>query len=177
MRNLSVIRVNHLFRIITAAALALMVTFAPARAAGSGVGDQFPNIRFVDAEGNSRTLEQFRVKVLVVKFWGSWCTICRAKWPGHQALYEQVRDNPDIEVLTIAFAEGFDAGRDYAASKGYTAPLYHGSRLGIIKTVDGEPFQPLGTPYNLVIDRDGVVRHKWIGNQEGVAVEQIQALL
>ena len=80
-------------------------------------------------------------------------------------------------MVTVSFTESLKASKAFADSIGYDVPLYHGSNLGLIKTVDGPPFQPLGTPYNLVLDRDGVIRHKWIGRQAGVTSEMIKALL
>ncbi len=171
---------NLLHRVLTV--LVLLASFVAASvpsfaSSGDNVGDLFPNIRFKDEAGTEHTLADYRGKVVLIKFWGSWCGTCRQEWPGHQALYNSLRDEEDVVVLTISFAEPLSASKSYTDSMKYTTPLYHGSNLGIIKTVDGASFQPRGTPFNLLIDRDGVVNRKWIGRQPGATTDQIKQVL
>jgi peroxiredoxin len=146
-------------------------------ATGSDIGDTFHNIKITDEQGQPHALSEFRGKVVVAKFWGSWCGICAQKWPGHQALYNNLKDNPNVVFLTISFAEPLARSKQFAASRQYTVPLYHGSNLGLIKVVDEQPFQPRGTPYKLLIDRDGVIQQSSIGMQPGFTAEQVLGLL
>lgn len=146
-------------------------------ATGAEVGDQFHNIRFTDEQGNQRQLDELRGKVVTIKFWGSWCGTCRKQFPKQQAIYDQLKSENDVEVVTISFADPLKTSKAWTDSIGYDVPLYHGSNLGIIKTADGPPFQPLGTPYNLGLDRNGVIQNKWVGRQGGVTADMVRALL
>ncbi|MFT5111631.1 MAG: peroxiredoxin [Parasphingorhabdus sp.] len=144
---------------------------------GEAPGEQFHNIRFTDEQGNRHQLDEYKGKVVVLKFWGSWCGICQLKWPKHQALYNQLQEEKDVVFLTVSFAESLQKSQSFAHGMEYTVPLFHGSNLGLIKTVDGAPFQPLGTPYNLLLDRNGVIKQKWIGHQPGVTAEIVRSFL
>jgi len=52
----------------------------------------FPDIEFVNPAGEESRLSDYKGKVLLVKLWATWCGVCRAKWPGHQALYDNIKD-------------------------------------------------------------------------------------
>lgn len=54
----------------------------------------FPDIEFVNPAGEESSLSDYKGKVLLVKLWATWCGVCRAKWPGHQALYDNIKNEP-----------------------------------------------------------------------------------
>src|SRR5690606_1308542 len=40
---------------------------------GTGTGRGYSDMKFTDAEGNAKTLDDFAGKALLVNFWASWC--------------------------------------------------------------------------------------------------------
>ena len=40
-----------------------------------------PDFSLADLEGNTVTLDQMRVKVVILNFWGTWCGPCRKEIP------------------------------------------------------------------------------------------------
>ena len=111
--------------------------------------------------GGRLSLSRFRGHVLVMNFWGSWCTPCRAEAPtlaslarkfgpaGVQFLGVDIRDTP-------ASAEAFQ--RNFAIT--YPSLTDPGDQIALAfrSTVP-----PAGIPTTLVISRDGRIAARVIG--------------
>jgi peroxiredoxin len=60
------------------------------------VGRAAPDIEGPDLEGRPMALKDFRGKVVVLEFWGHWCSVCRESFPQDQRLVERMRGKPFI---------------------------------------------------------------------------------
>jgi thiol-disulfide isomerase/thioredoxin len=56
------------------------------------VGTQAPAFDLKDFDGKPVKLGDFKGKVLVLDFWGTWCPPCRASMPAVQKVYEKYKD-------------------------------------------------------------------------------------
>ncbi len=61
-------------------------------------GTLIPDFRFVDFDGSSRSLSEFRGKYLMLSFWGTWCPYCRAEIPFANAAYARFQSR-GFEIL------------------------------------------------------------------------------
>lgn len=154
----------------SAAAPAADPSPAPAPAANSGtykyplarsndealrVGAVAPPFKLTDFEGKERTLEEFKGKVLVLDFWGTWCPPCRMAMPAVQTVHEKYKDR-GVVVLGMNFEQNPKADPEkFKKEKGYTYPS-----LTKAQTVSGAYKVP-GWPTFYVIGRDGKV--VWAG--------------
>src|SRR5436190_9897561 len=59
-----------------------------------------PDLSFVDASGNRKTLEDWRGRAVLLNLWATWCVPCRKEMPALDAL--QVRlGSPRFEVVAV----------------------------------------------------------------------------
>ncbi len=120
-----------------------------------------PAIEFNDGDGATKSLADFKGKVVLLNIWASWCVPCREEMPALDKL-EQELGGKDFAVVAVNIDKGGpDKARAFLAETGathlglYTDPT--SKMFAVLKTV--------GMPTTLVLDRDG----KEIGRLVGPA--------
>lgn len=128
---------------------ALLTTAAvnPANAAYQ-IGDVVDNFTLVDLDGISRSLYDYKGKIIVLNFGEYWCSPCIAEW---SVMTDQLWDpNKDSGVMV------FTIGSDNESSFRSKANLYGGGWPWIFDPT-GNLYSEYGNgyvPYNVVIDQD-----------------------
>lgn len=56
------------------------------------VGKSAPEISLEDLNGSMVRLSDYRGKVVLINFWGSWCSPCMNEMPGFQKVFSEYRD-------------------------------------------------------------------------------------
>lgn len=112
-------------------------------------GSAAPDFSLKDPKGKAWTLADYKGKVLVIDFWGSWCPPCRAAMPDIQKIHEKYQGKPVAVV-------GFNYERQKAADpakfmkeKGFDYQLL----LGAEKVAPN--FKVPGWPTFYVVSPDG----------------------
>jgi thiol-disulfide isomerase/thioredoxin len=138
----------------------------------------FPDIVFINAEGKAAKLSDYQGKVVMVKLWATWCGICRAKWPGHQALYDTIKDEPGVQLITHSVFEDPKVSQGWVNSQGFDVPLFKNpvTDRGAVAVTDGSFFFIKGTPMTFLIDKSGVLRKEAIGTEESITASDIHNL-
>jgi thiol-disulfide isomerase/thioredoxin len=62
------------------------------------LGLEVPDFSFVDFQGSTRRLSEFRGKHLLLEFWGTWCSGCISDMPGLVEVYREYRGR-GFEIL------------------------------------------------------------------------------
>jgi len=110
-----------------------------------------PAFTFADAAGQTKSLADFRGKVVLLNIWATWCLPCREEMPAFDRLQTEL-GGKDFEVVAINIdkggpekAEAFlkETGADHLTF--YTDPS--GKLFSTLKAV--------GMPTTLLIDREG----------------------
>ena len=99
-------------------------------AIGVKPGERFPDVAFKDATGKRQTLKDWRGKVVVLHFWGSWCSPCRHEMPNLQTLRESLKDRGDIVFVLLQSREPFSLSRSWAEKQGLRLPLFDSGSTG-----------------------------------------------
>jgi RNA polymerase sigma factor (sigma-70 family) len=125
------------------------------------VGQPAPDIDGTDTDGRPMKLSGFRGKVVVLVFWASWCSACRAEIPEEKALVKRLEGRPFV-LLGV----NGDADRDKLQAFLAKEPLpWRSWRDAADDRGDGHG--PIATAWNVsawptvyVIDPRGVIRHR-----------------
>jgi len=138
-----------------------------------------PDFVFYDPEGNATRLADYRGKVVLVKLWATWCGVCRAKWPDYQALYDAVKDESQVRIVTLSVFEDPRLSQDWVTQQGFDVPLYKNlvTDRGAVQVSDGSFYFIKGTPMMFLIDKDGVLRKKAVGAKSSISEDDIRNLI
>lgn len=126
----------------------------------AGSGQPAPDFRLKDINGQEVSLEQFKGKIVLLDFWATWCGPCRATMPEIEKLQQ---DHPnDFTLLTVNIAEPLDSVLPYVRSQNI--------KSRVLMDIDGQVGTAYGIasiPMQVVIDKEGVLRHTQIGQYRG----------
>src|SRR5260370_37529221 len=119
-------------------------------------------INFSDAQGRSRSLADWRGKVILLNIWATWCVPCRGEMPALDRL-QVALGGPDFEVVLLSIDRGgIDSGHKFYAEIGIR-------NLGIYVDKSGNTVRQLrgvGLPMTLLVDRGGYEIGRIIGPAE-----------
>jgi thiol-disulfide isomerase/thioredoxin len=118
-------------------------------------GTEVPDFRFVDFNGNSRNLSDFRGRYLMLDFWGSWCPPCRAEVPFARAAYSQFRAR-GFDILGMDYERGasLDQVRAYLSENGVSWTF---AQPDSVRSLIVDRFQIKAFPAIYLIGPDGRV--------------------
>ena len=114
-----------------------------------------PDFEAQDHTGKMVKLSDFRGKVVLLRFWGSWCDTCKAEQP---SLEEVAQSGGDLVVIAVASDENWD---------GIRKKLPRGSNAIVLLDPPGEgAMGPIAEAYGVgampesfIIDRNGIARY------------------
>jgi cytochrome c biogenesis protein CcmG/thiol:disulfide interchange protein DsbE len=125
------------------------------------VGSSAPPIvaTTLDGSGRTRTLADYRGRVVLLNVWATWCEPCRVEMPSIEKLYREFGPKGLAVVAVSVDDPGSEQRiRDYAKELGLTFEILHDPRQQT-KT----NYQITGFPETFVIGREGSIRKKYIG--------------
>jgi cytochrome c biogenesis protein CcmG/thiol:disulfide interchange protein DsbE len=123
----------------------------------SQIGKKAPDFTVSDGT-NSVQLAKYRGKVVLLNFWASWCGPCIQETP---ALVELHHERPDLAILAVSIDEDPGAYQRFL------------NRFHVDLTTVRDPNQTVakmygtdGWPETYIIDRNGVIRRKVVGDPD-----------
>jgi thiol-disulfide isomerase/thioredoxin len=146
-----------------AASLALESVLPPASAGAPQVGQPAPTLVVSQLDGRLFDLAALRGKVVIVNFWATWCSPCRAEMPRLDAFYKRYHGR-GLELLGLSVDDASDRGAVVQIMKSFSYP----AALAVSAKVDGFG-PPLAVPMTWIIDSRGIVRARLVA---GTAVTE-----
>lgn len=129
-------------------------------------------IQFEDEQGRTRSLADFKDKVIVLNIWATWCVPCRREMPALDRLEAQL-GGPDFQVVPVSIDRGgIDTIRKfYAEIAVQKLPLYVDKSGEVLRAVGA-----IGLPTTLIINRNGQEVARITGPAEWDSAEIVQFL-
>jgi thiol-disulfide isomerase/thioredoxin len=123
-------------------------------------------------------LANLKGKVTLVNFWGTWCPPCREEFPHFVALWEELKDSPNFQMVSVS-CEGPEKSveelrtntAEYLTASNTDMPTYHDpdgkSRIALMDTIG----EQLVYPTTVLVGRDGKILAFWRGYVPGMETE------
>ena len=147
------------------AAMQLSCRSRGSHAAGA-VHSDAPDFSLQDLDGRPLTLSANRGKVVLLNYWATWCTPCRAEIPQ----FEEFQNNygpQGFQVMGISMDDDAKAVRDFYQQFKMNYPVAMGTDK-VAQAYGGI----LGLPVTFLIGRDGRIAAKYVGAAQLSVVEQ-----
>ena len=110
-----------------------------------------PDFELKDQNGEVHRLSDYKGKVVFLNFWASWCGPCRNEIPHIQKVYEDLKDDEDVVILSLNNED--PAGvKEFMDSFGMTYPTLFDETGNVFRTYGVRSF-----PTTYMIDKDGYV--------------------
>jgi peroxiredoxin len=117
----------------------------------------------ISNDSGSVDLSKYRGKIVVLNFWATWCPPCIEELP---TLMELQSKMPQVAVIAVSTDEDADAYKRFLAD----------NHLNLTTVRDGQQrissmYGTFRYPETYVIDRNGILRRKFIGPQTWTSPE------
>ena len=145
---------------------------------GTEVGMTAPGFTAHTTDGGEFTLSDTRGQVVLIDFWGAWCTPCRSSLP-HLADLVAAYGSEGVTAVLVSTDAVEQDSIDFLARNGYTdfvSVWEPGAKYTPIAELYGVlSGGPVGIPHTFLLDRQGVIR--WVGHPLNLLPASIEALL
>ena len=138
-------------------------------------GFSAPDFTLESLSGDPITLTDLRGKVVVLNFWASWCTPCRAEMPALNAVYEKFRDQGLVVLgVNTTYQDDETAARAAIQEWGLTFPIVLDR-----DSATGHRYHIQAMPTTFFVGRDGVIADMVFGGpmSEALIASKIEKLM
>jgi len=135
------------------------------------VGNPAPDFTLVDRTGKNWTLSELKGQVVFINFWATWCPPCREEMPSMQRLYTKLPTDK-FKMLAILNRDAPSLADVFVKKAGVTMPI-----LDDQSNTVGSQYGLTGLPETYIIDKQGVLREKFIGPAQWDSPQFVQMLM
>ncbi len=111
----------------------------------------------VYADGKAINMEDLKGKVVFMNFWATWCPPCIAEMPSIQKLYDKVKDDKGIIILTVEIEGKRDKAAKFMKRKNLSLPVVFPNSSIPTDFFNGS------LPTTIILDKKGNIAHTTMG--------------
>ena len=156
-------------RLSVALLLTVVVTACYSGSHPPRVGSAAKDFSLRDSDRNV-TLAQFRGQVLVLNFWATWCPPCEEELPSLMRMQDRLRAR-GVTVLGVSIDVDGDAYHRFLQQRGVNFMTIRDPEQKIPSL-----YGTSGWPETYIIDRQGVMRRKFVGAVDWTSPEVVDYL-
>lgn len=122
-----------------------------------GIGKSAPDFTLKDISGKDIRLSSFKGSPVLLNFWATWCPYCRKERAELNSLYKEFRDR-ELIIISVSTDSSVQTVKRFIEK----SPADY----IVINDKDGKAvslYKVSGLPTSFLIDRDGVIKNKFIG--------------
>jgi peroxiredoxin len=131
------------------------------------IGKAAPAFTLKDLNGTPYSLENFRGKVVLLRFWATRCESCKVEMPKLENSYRRLLTS-GLMVLAVNVEDPADKAAEFANELRLTYPILIDGNKDVTKM-----YQVYGVPTSFVIDRKGIIRERVFGDLTEDAIERM----
>ena len=128
-------------------------------------GSLAPNFELAGLEGERISLSDYHGSVVLINFWATWCTPCRAEMPMFQEYYERYADQ-GLEILAVNFDSPLRDVMTFRFDHDLGFPILIDESESVV-----DLYRIWSFPTTFVIDREGIIRFVHYGSMRGTQLE------
>ena len=129
----------------------------PVRNKGVFTGNLALDFTLEDENGKKVSLSDFFGKPIVLNFWASWCSPCKAEMPYMEKTWREYQEQgSDLVFLLVNVGESLQTVKSFYEKNFYTMPLVYDT-----KSIVFSRYLLRGIPATFFIDREGVIRGRY----------------
>ena len=132
---------------------------------------QAPDFQLPDLDGRTRSLQEFRGKIVVLDFWATWCGPCRRLMSEFLApMHLMYGDDSRFELIGVGLGETAQTQKQFAQSQGFKWLKLHD-----VNSTVGRQYGVQGIPHLVVLDEQGQIIAEGNGFQVAQPLSQYLA--
>jgi len=132
-------------------------------------GAPAPDFELIDLNGAVINLSDYHGQVVLINFWATWCSPCRAEMPVLQDRYERYADQ-GFEILAVSEVATLREVMAYRLELGLSFPIMIDASERVQSL-----YRIWSFPTSFIVDRDGIIRYIHFGSMWGSQLDDYLA--
>lgn len=134
-------------------------------------GNQAPDFTLKDVNGNSVSLSSFKGKVVLLKFWATWCPPCREEIPSVNAL-DRLLKNKGLVILSVSVDTSTSKIKDFVKKYPINYTILIDDTMKVTKSL----YKAFKLPMAFLIDKRGVIAKEFIYVHDWTSPEVVKEI-
>lgn len=134
---------------------------------GVKIGEQAKDFSLPDQTGKVYSLAGHKGSVVLIRFWADWCPNCKEEMPRIDGVYRNLKDKGFV-VLGVNVKQGEEAVSAFVKEYKISFPTPMDKDATVAKI-----YGVVGLPTTFIVDKDGNIREKVMGDMTREDVEKL----